>query len=73
MPSYQGTAAYSATTNSEDGLGTSGIMSFFAFLTRFKTHLYAAFALRTALILYGDYQVCAGLLELGIWAVVLEK
>ena len=48
-------------------------MSFFAFLTRFKTHLYAAFALRTALILYGDYQVCAELFVLGIWAVSLKN
>merc|ERR1711881_705894 len=31
-------------------------MSVFSFLSRFKTHLYAAFALRTALILYGDHK-----------------
>ena len=35
------------------------IMSVFSFLSRFKTHLYAAFALRTALILYGDHKVSA--------------
>ena len=34
-------------------------MSVFSFLSRFKTHLYAAFALRTALILYGDHKVSA--------------
>ena len=33
------------------------VMSVFSFLSRFKTHLYAAFALRTALILYGDHKV----------------
>ena len=35
------------------------VMRVFSFLSRFKTHLYAAFALRTALILYGDHKVSA--------------
>ena len=32
-------------------------MSFFKFLSNFKTHLHIAFALRAALILYGDHKV----------------
>jgi hypothetical protein len=33
------------------------IMGFFSFLTNFKTHLHAGFALRVALVLYGDHKV----------------
>ena len=40
-----------------DNRATGVIMSLFGFLTNFKTHLYASFALRTALILYGDHKV----------------
>ena len=36
---------------------TKTIMGFFSFLTNFKTHLHAAFALRVALVLYGDHKV----------------
>ena len=36
---------------------TKTIMGFFSFLTNFKTHLHAAFALRVALVLYGEHKV----------------
>ena len=40
-----------------DNRATGVIMSLLGFLTNFKTHLYASFALRTALLLYGDHKV----------------
>ena len=63
IPNLQGSkvaASYSSTTRNDviADDGTKGIiMNLFSFLTRFKTHLYAALALRTALILYGDHKV----------------
>ena len=53
-------AGYFSTNNIDQGSHVwYSVMSVFSFLSRFKTHLYAAFALRTALILYGDHKVSA--------------
>ena len=53
-------AGYLSGSNIDQGSNIwYSVMSVFSFLSRFKTHLYAAFALRTALILYGDHKVSA--------------
>ena len=51
---YMATARNNAYVDEERTAGISGL---FAFVSYFKTHIYLAVTLRTALILYGDHQV----------------